>query len=322
MRTAILSKPLKPRRIPIFRKTLESDGIQPYLMLLPLLVGFALFSVYPILYVVRFAWYHYDGFRKPEWAGFYNFVRLFTREPAFWKAWVNTLIVTFVMTLLNIPFGLILAVILNNEIKGSAIFRAIIFLPTIISMAIAGLVFSILFDSYRGIVNSVLLYLGIIDKAIPWLEEKSLAMGAIIITGLWHGVGNTMIYFLMGLQGIPAELYECAQIDGAGKARQFFKITLPLLAPVTQIILLLGITGGMHTTDLVLVLTDGGPAGQTEVVMTYVFKKFFSYGGTMSDSQLQFGYASAAALVAAILLSAISYLFLRLSKNMEGKNTF
>ena len=125
-----------------------------------------------------------------------------------------------------------------------------------------------------------------------------------------------MVYFLMGLQGIPKELYECAEIDGANRVQKFFKVTLPMLAPVMQIILMLAIVNGMKMTDLALVLTNGTPAGKSEVVMTYIFKYFFSTDG-LSSNNSQFGYASSMAVVTAFIVGIITLLYMQLSKKMK-----
>ena len=139
------------------------------------------------------------------------------------------------------------------------------------------MIFSILFSAFNGIVNAVLWELGIINRNISWFGDKTHAMFVIILVSLWTTFGLNMIYFLMGLQNIPKSLYECASIDGASPLRQFFSITVPLLSPILQLVLMLSVLGTMKMTDLILVLTNGGPGGTTEVVMTYIFKYFFYY---------------------------------------------
>ena len=142
-------------------------------------------------------------------------------------------------------------------------------------------------------------------------------MFVIILVSLWTTFGLNMIYFLMGLQNIPKSLYECAAIDGASPMRQFFSITIPLLAPILQLVLMLSVLGTMKMTDLILVLTNGGPGGTTEVVMTYIFKYFFSYGDNAARD-VQFGYASAMATVTAFVLGLATVVYLRVSKKMQS----
>ena len=220
--------------------------------------------------------------------------------------------------LVEIPMALILAVLVNNaRLRGGKFFRVIFFLPSVFSIAVVGLIFSILFSAFNGIVNAVLWELGIINRNISWFGDKTHAMFVIILVSLWTTFGLNMIYFLMGLQNIPKSLYECASIDGASPLRQFFSITVPLLSPILQLVLMLSVLGTMKMTDLILVLTNGGPGGTTEVVMTYIFKYFFSYGDNAARD-VQFGYASAMAVVTAVILGITTLIYLRVSRKMQS----
>ena len=208
------------------------------------------------------------------------------------------------------------AVLVNNKVKGSSFFRVIFFLPSVFSIAIVGLIFSNMFSAYNGIVNAVLMDAGLIRRNIDWLTNRNTAFFVIILVSLWTTFGMNMIYFLMGLQNIPRSLYECSAIDGANGIQQFFHITVPLLAPVLQLVVMLSVLGTMKMTDLILVLTNGQPGGQTEVVMTYIFKFFFQYGdGTALKSQ--YGYASALAVITAVVLGVATALYLKMSARMK-----
>ena len=184
------------------------------------------------------------------------------------------------------------------------------------SIAVVGLIFSILFSSYNGIVNALLRAGGLISTNIGWFSDKKTAMFVIILVSLWTTFGLNMIYFLMGLQNIPKSLYECAEIDGANTFQKFFYITLPLVAPILQLVLMLSVLGTIKMTDLILVLTNGAPGGTTEVVMTYIFKYFFSYGDNAARD-VQFGYASAMAVITAVILGIITLVYLRVSRKMQ-----
>lgn len=301
----------RPRRLP------QGDRVQEVLMLLPMFIGFLLFTVYPILWVLRWSVFDYNGFSTPVFVGMENFVRVFTRDPSYWNALGNTFIIAGLKMLVEIPLALLLAVAVNSKLRGSAFFRVVYFMPSVFSIAVVGLIFSILFSAFNGIVNSALRQLGIISVNISWFGDKAHAMFVIILVSLWTTFGLNMIYFLTGLQNIPRALYECASIDGASKPRQFFSITLPLLAPTTQLVLMLSVLGTMKMTDLILVLTNGAPGGTTEVVMTYIFKYFFSYGDNAARD-VQFGYASAMAVVTAIVLCIVTVIYLRVSRNMQS----
>lgn len=295
----------------------NSDAATAYLMLAPMLIGFLLFTIYPIIYVIRYACFDYDGFSKALYTGSENFVRLFTRDTAYWRSVLNTFVITLCKIGIEIPLALILAVLLNSKTRINNFFRTALFLPTVISTAIIGLIFSILFSSYNGIVNKLLVEFGIVGQGVNWFGSKWLALTVVVISAVWSHVGINMILFLMGLQSVPKDLYECADIDGASTLQKFFKITVPMLGPVMQTILMLAIVEGMKLSDLVLVLTNGQPGGSTEVVMTYIYKFFFNTDA-MAAGLPQYGYASAMSVVTALIIGIITIIYLRLSKKMTN----
>lgn len=292
------------------------DKVQEVLMITPMTIGFILFSIYPIFWVLRWSFFNYNGYSTPEFIGLENFIRAITRDPAYWASLKNTFIIAGLKMIVEIPLALLLAVVLNNKIKGSSFFRVVFFLPSVFSIAVVGLIFSILFSSYNGIVNALLRAMGMIQTNIGWFSDKKSAMFVIILVSLWTTFGLNMIYFLMGLQNIPKSLYECAEIDGANTFQKFFYITLPLVAPILQLVLMLSVLGTIKMTDLILVLTNGAPGGTTEVVMTYIFKYFFSYGDNAARD-VQFGYASAMAVITAVILGIITMIYLRVSRKMQ-----
>lgn len=284
-----------------------------YAMLLPQIVGFAVFSIYPILWVYRYAFYDFDG-ATAVFNGFDNFVRLFTRDAAYWSSLVNTFVIAFGKLIVELPLALLVAVFLNRKIFGRSFFRTMFFLPNIISTAIIGLVFSFLFGSFNGIVNNLLIELSFISEPINWFSQKGSSMFVIMLAALWQGFGTNMLFFLAGLQNVPAELYEAAEIDGATGSQQFFHITLPMLAPIAQIILMMAVVNGIKIMDLVMVLTNGMPAGETEVVMLHIYKHFFPAGLGVP----QLGYASAMGMVTSIIICIITVLYLKLSSKVNS----
>ena len=294
----------------------SANKIQEILMITPMTIGFLLFSVYPIIWVLRWSFFKYNGYSEPVFVGLGNFIRVFSRDPAYWNSLKNTFLIAGMKMIFEIPLALVLAVLLNNKIKGSSFFRVVFFLPSVFSIAVVGLIFSILFGAYNGIVNAILKNIGLITQNISWFSDKGHAMFVIILVSLWTTFGLNMIYFLMGLQNISKSLYECASIDGANEVQQFFYITMPLVAPILQLVLMLSVLGTMKMTDLILVLTNGAPGGSTEVVMTYIFKYFFSYGESAA-MEVQFGYASSMAVVTAVILGIVTLIYLKVSKKMQ-----
>ncbi len=291
------------------------ETIQSYMMLLPQLIGFLVFAIYPILWVLRWAWFDYDGFSEAQYIAFNNFIRLFTRDPDYWRSLANTFILSFGKLAIELPLALILAVFLNGKLKGKHFYRTMFYMPNVISVAIIGLLFYFLFATFEGIVNNLLLDIGLISEPVNWFGQKWTAMAVIALASIWQNFGVNMLFFLAGLQNISPELYESADIDGATKFQQFFRITLPMLAPVMQVVFMLAIIGSIKMTDLVLVLTNGMPAGETDVVMTYVFKHFFSYGASSSIPQI--GYASAMGFVTAIIIGIVTGIYLLTTRKMS-----
>jgi len=294
-------------------RLLGMDATQAYLMLLPMLAGFALFTLYPMLWLIKWAFYDYDGITSGTFIGLDNFVRAFQRDPGYWAALSNTFVIVFFKLLIEFPLALTLAVLLNRPSRVNSLLRTVFFLPTIVSTAVIGLIFFLMFEPYQGIVNLMLKDAGFIETSVEWFGDRATANAVIVIASVWHNFGINMVFFLMGLQTIPRELYECAEIDGVTRWQRFRSITLPMLGPIMKLLLMLAIIGSMKMSDLVLVLTNGQPGGRTEVVMTYVFKFFFSYGVT--DTTNQFGYASSLAVITAIVLALITGVYYRLTKD-------
>jgi len=280
----------------------------PYLMVFPCVAMLVIFAIYPLGWAFKYMFYDYDGFMPPRYIGFDNFVRLFTRDPQYWDSVWNTLIFTVGKLIVTLPLALVLAFILNQKLFAKNTLRAIIFMPTIISTAVISLVFYLMFNSYNGIVNNMLLDIGVIQKPIEWLGIKY-SMVTVILVAIWGAVGNYMVLLLAGLQGIPNDLYEAASIDGANKRQQFMNITIPLLGPVMQIIFMLAIVNTLKSYESIMVLTGGGPGGKTEVMYLYLYKLFFPVSGGDAVVQ-QYGYGAAAGFVSAIIVGIITVIYL------------
>jgi ABC-type sugar transport system permease subunit len=303
---------VQPKKKKIFFK---SDTAQAVMMISPMLVGFIVFTYLPILYIIRYCVYNYDGYNKLTFIGLDNFVRIFMRDPAYWESLLNTVVLSAGKLIIEIPLALLFAVLLNKGLKGSGFFRVMLFLPTIISTAIIGLIFSLMFSAYRGVINTMLMDIGLIAAPIDWFGSKWSAMAVLGMASIWCYLGINIIFFLMALQSVPAELYECAKLDGASASRTFFSITIPMIGPIFRIVLLNAIIGSLKVNDLVLASTNGQPGGRTEVVMTYVFKYFFGYSGR----RVEVGYASAMAVVTGVFLGIITFIYLKSSNKMTAE---
>lgn len=287
-----------------------------YLMLLPVMVGFVALTLYPNLWVVGLSFFKYDGITTPEFIGLENFIRMFTRDPGWWQAVGNTFIFAVGKLVVEMPIALLLAVMLDRKLHGSNFFRGVLFLPNITSTAVMAVVFSLLFAAYNGFINNTLLGLHWIDTPIDWLGTSPAAMIVCILVSTWQSIGINTILFLAGLQGIPQDVYESGDIDGAVGWKRFCHITLPLLARMFQMILMLAIIGSMQIFDLMKVLTGGGPSGATEVMMTKIYSYFFpsSYAANVIS---QVGYGSALGVMASLIIGVVTVLYLVLSKKMD-----
>ena len=218
--------------------------------------------------------------------------------------------------LLTIPFAFLLALLLQKNTRLNAIAQSVVFTPTIMSQAVMALIFYLLFNTYNGEVNRIFMKLGIIEQNVNWLGVDN-AMLTVILIALWGGVGNYMVYFIAGLTGIPTDVYECAKLDGANRLQTLFKITLPLLAPVIKMILMLALVISFHDMQSIMVLTEGGPMNATNVMFLYVYQLFFpvSAGSTVVQ---EFGYGAAVSLVCAAIVGLFTGLYLILARKLDS----
>ena len=228
--------------------------------------------------------YQYDGpgTGEPIFIGLDNFRRIFTKDPIFWKSVINTLVYAGGKILLVLPLAFFAAMMLTKKnLKGVGAFRAILFMPTILSSAVMALVFYLLFNAYNGEINKYLMTLNIIDQPINWLSAKN-AMKVIVITSVWGGIGNYMIYFIAGLQGISNEVYESADIEGANFTQKLFCITIPMLGPVLKMIMMIAIVTAFQDMSSIMVMTEGGPINSTMVMFLYAYQFFLFLGFSIS----------------------------------------
>lgn len=288
-----------------------------YIFLIPQLVVFFGLSLYPIVMSYVYSFYDWNGIGPLDnFVGLDNFKKALGSE-IFWNAFKNTFIYTFGFVVISISVGLLLALILNNpKLKGKTFYRTIFFLPVVATAAILGIIMSNIFGS-KGALNEILHMINVIDKAIPWLSSKDLAMVVLIIVGSWKEIGVIMIYWLAGLQMIPRDVYDAAYVDGAGFWQTLRHITLPLLAPVGGTILLLTTVSSMKVFDLVKTLTNGGPSRATETLELFIYRTAFD-----PESVSQVGYASSIGVILGMTVFLVSLLlgFLVYAVNKKRQN--
>jgi ABC-type sugar transport system permease subunit len=292
----------------------SKNALFSYSFILPSAILTLVLGIYPIAWAFRYMFYNYKGYGEARFIGLDNFVRVM-HDNQFWESVVNTFVYAGGKLILTIPLSLLLAAILNRGIRGKHLLRAVFFMPTVISTAVMAVVFFTIFNSYNGILNQFLIKFNI--APIDWLGGKY-AMLTVILVAVWGAVGNYMLLFLAGLQNIPEDVYESSSLDGANKVQQFRYITLPMLGPVMQMVIMLAIITALKGYESIMVLTEGGPVGKTEVMFLYLYKLFFPVGGGAAAVQVQeFGYGSAVAFVSAVIVGLISLVYFYASKRMN-----
>ena len=279
-------------------------------MMLPAVILLVVMSIYPFFWLFRYICYDYNGFNA-YFTGARNFMRMLEDE-TFWRSVLHTFEYVGLKLLFVIPLSLFLAVLLNQKLTGSSIFRGIYFMPTVISSAIYSLIFGFIFAVYNGVLNASLQKMGLIQAPIDWLGDPSIVMLSIVIVAVWGGFGNYMIYFISGMSSIPEEIYESSRIDGANGVQTFFHITLPMLSPVLKVILMLAITTAFKDYQSILVLTDGGPNNRSHVMFSYIYKLIFS-----SSTTPQIGYATMLSVVAALIIGIVTAIYMFVARKLD-----
>ncbi|HDK28094.1 MAG TPA: sugar ABC transporter permease [Candidatus Atribacteria bacterium] len=276
-----------------------------YLFLLPGAILFLTFSVYPIFKALQMSFFDWSIFGRSSFVGWQNYIKALT-DPDFHLAMRNTIYYGLVTVPGQMIIAMIVAVLLDRKLKGRVIYRALYFLPVVTSWVVVSFIFKYLYNQ-QGLSNYILNdLLHFIPENISWLTNPKTALWAIMILGIWKGIGWTMVIYLGGLAGIPRELYEAAKVDGANVWQQFWRITLPLLRPTITFVLIMLAIGSFNVFISVYIMTQGGPLGQTEVALTYMYRHAFDY--------LELGYGAAVSYILAIIIfivSIIQYKFLR-----------
>ncbi|MDR6550843.1 sugar ABC transporter permease [Paenibacillus qinlingensis] len=287
-----------------------------YVFVLPQILMFLAFTLYPIVMSYVYSFYRWNGVGELQhFVGFANFLETI-KDTYFWNAFKNNFIFMGVMVAVQVPLALIIALILNASwLKGSAFYRAIYFLPVVTTTAVVGIVMRFIFGAYKGLVNEILISLGLLDKPIDWLGSTDTALLIILLVGVWKTFGMKMIYWLAGLQSLPKDIFEAAKVDGANVFQTFRMITVPLLLPVGSVILLLSAVNALHVFDLVKSMTEGGPAFSTDMVDVYIYRYAFGGGG-----EARVGFASAAGIWYGIAVLIISMGLGLLVKLTGGKS--
>lgn len=298
-----------PTKIKAAPRSRTPQWLEAAPFLLPGLVLFAIFVLWPQIQGIRVAFYNWNIMpgAEQEFVGLANFKRVFA-DPAVRVAVRNTLLYTAVTVPGQMFLGMLVALALNTAIRGRVIWRAIYYIPVLTSWVVVAFVFKYLFNGGGSPMNYILKdVLHVMPNYIEWFQNPWTAQVPINLLGIWKGIGWNMVMFLAGLQSIPRELYEAAAIDGAGRVQSFWRVTLPLMRPVLLFVLVMLTIGGFGVGLSVQLLTNGGPLNQTQVILLYMYDQGFKY--------FEFGYGAAIAALLGLSIFVLTFFQFKFLKN-------
>ncbi len=285
------------------------DRLVIFLFMLPALILFLLFVIYPIFRSAYFSTFNWKGLGPAvDFIGLGNYVKIFA-DKVFLKAVTNVVIIIVCSLVLQLPLAMMLAVMVGRDLPGRAIFRTICFLPYVLSEVNTGIMWMLLYnaDPDRGFLNAVAVLLGF--KPVLWLADMNVVLFAVFIALTWKYFGFHMLLFLTGLQNIPTEIEEAARMDGANSFQNFFFITLPLLGGTIKTSVYMSVLGSIAQFILIWVMTRGGPVNASETMATYMYRFGFV--------RFQLGYGSAVAIIMFILCVIFSLVYQQLTKKPD-----
>jgi len=274
-----------------------------YLFASPWLIGFGIFNLYAIIAAIYYSFCDYSIIEPPKWIGIGNYLELFLKDELVPTVFYNTLYYTAFAVPLGMAMAFFLAVLLNQKIRGISWFRAIFYVPSVVPAVASSILWLWIFRPRDGLLNIILGLFGI--NGPNWLASLEWSKPALIIMSAW-GVGGSMLIFLAGLQDVPRQLYEAAEIDGATGWVKFWKITIPMMTPTIFFVLITGVISSFQVFTAAYIMTGGGPGNSTMFYVLYLFNRAFR--------DFRMGYASALALILFLVIFVISLILLSTSE--------
>lgn len=289
------------------RARARRNALVGWSFILPNFIGFAVLTLVPMGAAFVIAFMEWDSYSPPEWVGFDNFERMLGNQ-SFWIALGNTAYYAAGHIPLTMLAALGLALLLNKRIRGLGFFRTTMFFPYITSLVAVAVVWNMLFNPTMGPINQFLEWIGVQDPP-GWTTTSAWSMPAVIITSVWRDMGYYMVLYLAGLQAIPQEYYEAAEVDGANAWQRFWNITIPSLRPTTFFVLVMVTIASFKVFDLIVVMTDGGPGRSTLVLSQLIYRE--------GIKENRFGYSSAISLVLFVIVLVFTVVQFRIQKRKE-----
>jgi multiple sugar transport system permease protein len=299
-----------------FRRTLREMRKQwtAYLFISPWFILFLIFTLFSVSFSFYLSFHDWNIVEKTKtYIGLKNYIDLFQDERFFQALW-NTILFTGFGVPLGMITAMLVALLLNTKVKLQGLFRTLFYIPVVTPLVVSAVIWKWLYQGDYGLINYYLLKLGLIKDHLLWLSDPNLAMPALIIMGVWMGMGGNMIMYLAGLQSIPAELYDAAKVDGASGFQQLRHLTFPLLAPTNLYVLITSVIGSFQSFAHIYIMTSGGPLHRTTVIGYYVYEKGFRFYQMKGFRFYQMGYASAIAYVLFAIIFIFTLLQLKFGK--------
>ncbi len=280
------------------------EAVEGYLYILPFLLAFVIFTAYPLANSLYLSFTQYNVITDPKWIGLENYNEAFFKDRLFWDSLRKTATFALLVVPLGVLGSLLAALLLNQSYKGTAIFRTLFFLPSITPIIASALLWQWILHPTVGVLNHLLGQIGL--PQLPWMQSTVWAIPSLVLISLWGGIGGSrMIVFLAGLQSVPREMYEAAEIDGANSWQRFVNVTLPLISPTMFFNVIISVIGALQVFSLAYIATGGGPAYATYFYIFHLFKNAFEFN--------RMGYASAMAWIFLIIVLVLTYVQFRLS---------
>ena len=305
-----LQEPILPRRIALnpfnYLASLSEQRHWAYLLIAPSLILVLIIVIYPIFSGILLS-FQEMRLNRPKLSGFIGLEHYaeLLQDPVFLKASLNTLWWVVGGISSQFTLGMITALALNRKLRGMQVARTLVLIPWFLPSVVAGNMWVLLLDSRLGVLNDIMVKLGVLQGYKAWFADPNTAFPAALLVALWQGFPFFALLLLAGLQGIPEDLYEAASVDGATRWRQFLHITLPLLRPIIVAVVVLRVIGMVNSPDLIVILTDGGPGHATQLLSSYAFQTAYQ--------RFDFGYAGTLSVVMLIILMTFSVIYIRVS---------
>ncbi len=305
-----LQEPVLPRRLNLnpfhYLAALSESHHWAYLLIAPSLILVLVIVIYPIFSGILLS-FQEMRLNRPKLSGFIGLEHYaeLLQDTVFLKASINTLWWVVGGVVSQFLLGMITALALNRKLRGMQLARTLVLIPWFLPSVVAGNMWVLLLDSRLGVLNDIMVKLGILQSYKAWFADPNTAFPAALLVALWQGFPFFALLLLAGLQGIPEDLYEAASVDGATRWRQFIHITLPLLRPIIVAVVVLRVIGMVNSPDLIVILTNGGPGHATELLSSYAFQTAYQ--------SFDFGYAGALSVVMLIILMVFSVIYIRVS---------